>query len=172
MAEIKAIETRYKGYRFRSRLEARWAVFFEILGIDWDYEVEGYDLREFGYYLPDFWIADIDCFAEVKPGQFSFGEYEKCHALPAPCLLLDGPPRVGYFGVADYRDNLGPVDLCYRNYLSGERFQRVDLVHSVSKGRLYYSFGEELSPAIREEVKQAVLASRSARFEFGESGAA
>lgn len=29
MAEnIKAIETEYKGYRFRSRLEARWAVFF------------------------------------------------------------------------------------------------------------------------------------------------
>jgi hypothetical protein len=26
---IKAIETRYKGYRFRSRLEARWAVRFE-----------------------------------------------------------------------------------------------------------------------------------------------
>jgi hypothetical protein len=25
----KAIETHYKGYRFRSRLEARWAVFFD-----------------------------------------------------------------------------------------------------------------------------------------------
>jgi hypothetical protein len=29
--EIKAIETSYKGYRFRSRLEARWAVFFDAL---------------------------------------------------------------------------------------------------------------------------------------------
>ena len=27
--EIKPIETHYKGYRFRSRLEARWAVFFD-----------------------------------------------------------------------------------------------------------------------------------------------
>ena len=42
MNQIKAIETTYKGYRFRSRLEARWAVFFETLGIRWKYENEGY----------------------------------------------------------------------------------------------------------------------------------
>lgn len=51
---IKAIETRYKGYRFRSRLEARWAVFFDRLELDWEYEPEGFDLGQFGYYLPDF----------------------------------------------------------------------------------------------------------------------
>lgn len=33
---IKPIETKYKGYRFRSRLEARWAVFFDALGISWE----------------------------------------------------------------------------------------------------------------------------------------
>lgn len=43
---IKAIETSYKGYRFRSRLEARWAVFFDELGIKWEYEKEGYDLTD------------------------------------------------------------------------------------------------------------------------------
>lgn len=31
--DIKPIETHYNGYRFRSRLEARWAVFFDALGI-------------------------------------------------------------------------------------------------------------------------------------------
>ena len=35
---IKPIETIYKGYRFRSRLEARWAVFFDALGIEYEYE--------------------------------------------------------------------------------------------------------------------------------------
>ena len=30
---IKAIETEYNGYKFRSRLEARWAVFFDALGV-------------------------------------------------------------------------------------------------------------------------------------------
>lgn len=39
MSEIKPIQTRYKGYHFRSRLEARWAVFFDALGIAWKYEV-------------------------------------------------------------------------------------------------------------------------------------
>lgn len=43
---IKAIETQYKGYRFRSRLEARWAVFFDVLGIQWEYEPEGFDLTD------------------------------------------------------------------------------------------------------------------------------
>lgn len=44
MATLQAIETRYKGYRFRSRLEARWAVFFDTLGVQWEYEKEGYVL--------------------------------------------------------------------------------------------------------------------------------
>ena len=55
MSEIKAIETRYKGYRFRSRLEARWAVFFDALGIKWEYEPEGFDF-DGERYLPDFFL--------------------------------------------------------------------------------------------------------------------
>ena len=58
---IKAIETRYAGCRFRSRLEARWAVFFDTLGITWEYEPQGYELGGVGdwparRYLPDFLI--------------------------------------------------------------------------------------------------------------------
>ena len=56
MSEIKAIETYYKGYRFRSRLEARWAVFFDAAGIKYEYEPEGFDLGGGLYYLPDFRI--------------------------------------------------------------------------------------------------------------------
>jgi hypothetical protein len=56
---IKAIETHYKGYRFRSRLEARWAVFFDALGLDWEYEKEGFDLGEHGWYLPDFYLPQV-----------------------------------------------------------------------------------------------------------------
>jgi len=41
---MKAIPTRYAGCHFRSRLEARWAVFFDRLGVAWQYEPEGYDL--------------------------------------------------------------------------------------------------------------------------------
>ena len=63
---IKAIETRYKGYRFRSRLEARWAVFFDALNVDWQYEPEGYQLAS-GWYLPDFYLPDMRLWVEIKP---------------------------------------------------------------------------------------------------------
>lgn len=64
---IKAIETKYKGYKFRSRLEARWAVFFDALGVQWEYEKEGYDLGDAGYYLPDFWLPETKSYLEIKP---------------------------------------------------------------------------------------------------------
>lgn len=51
---MKPIETIYNGYRFRSRLEARWAVFFDALGVEYEYEPEGFDLGDGMYYLPDF----------------------------------------------------------------------------------------------------------------------
>ncbi len=80
---IKAIETQYQGYRFRSRLEARWAVFFDALGIKWEYEKEGYDLGELGWYLPDFWLPDKQVWVEVKPQMPSEEESEKIRALVA-----------------------------------------------------------------------------------------
>lgn len=65
--EIKAIETKYDGYRFRSRLEARWAVFFNELNIDYEYEPEGYKLNDGTLYLPDFYLPKFKIYAEVKP---------------------------------------------------------------------------------------------------------
>jgi hypothetical protein len=59
-----AIETLYKGYRFRSRLEARWAVFFDALGVDWQYEPQGYEVGG-QRYLPDFWLHMLG-WVEVK----------------------------------------------------------------------------------------------------------
>ncbi len=63
---IKAIETEYNGYKFRSRLEARWAVFFDALGIQYHYEPEGFDLDGV-YYLPDFYLDDYKIYIEIKP---------------------------------------------------------------------------------------------------------
>ena len=51
---IKAVETVYNGYRFRSRLEARWAVFFDALGVKYEYEPQGFELPSGKLYLPDF----------------------------------------------------------------------------------------------------------------------
>lgn len=69
-SELKAIETQYKGYRFRSRLEARWAVFLDHLGKQWEYEPQGFDLGAAGWYLPDFHISGSEeCWLEIKPDQ-------------------------------------------------------------------------------------------------------
>ena len=68
--DIKPIETIYNGYRFRSRLEARWAVFFDAAGIEYQYEPEGFEIKpvygEDTAYLPDFYLPEFDIYAEVK----------------------------------------------------------------------------------------------------------
>ena len=67
MDEIKAIETRYKGCRFRSRLEARWAVAFDVMNVPWEYEPEGFELPDGARYLPDFYLPDERTHVEIKP---------------------------------------------------------------------------------------------------------
>jgi hypothetical protein len=51
-----AIRTEYRGVLFRSKLEARWAVFFDTLGIPWEYEPRLYELPG-RWYRPDFLIS-------------------------------------------------------------------------------------------------------------------
>ena len=92
---IKAIETHYKGYRFRSRLEARWAVFFDALNIKWEYEPEGYNING-TLYLPDFYLPEYQMFCEVKPAGLSEVEIDKVNLLAmfsgCPCLMLIEAP--------------------------------------------------------------------------------
>lgn len=77
MNTIKAIETRYKNYHFRSRTEARWAVFFDVLQMNWQYEAEGYQLPS-GLYLPDFYLPRNEIFIEIKGLAFTSLEKQKC----------------------------------------------------------------------------------------------
>jgi hypothetical protein len=71
MGSIRPIETHYAGCHFRSRLEARWAVFFDALGIAWQYEVQGYKITNLNedrewWYLPDFFLPVTQTWVEVK----------------------------------------------------------------------------------------------------------
>lgn len=75
MTAIKYIPTEYSGLQFRSRLEARWAVFFDTLGVEWRYEHEGYQLPS-GWYLPDFWLPRSQVFVEIK-GTYPTGQEQK-----------------------------------------------------------------------------------------------
>ena len=95
---IVAIETRYAGCRFRSRLEARWAVFFDQLGITWEYEPEGY-ATSVGNYLPDFRIHVPDDYYpywfEVKPPDSLVDDRHRvlCVETAMPMIVARGMPR-------------------------------------------------------------------------------
>jgi len=78
MYKYTAIPTAYNGINFRSRLEARWAVFFDLTGLEWEYEPIDLD-----GWIPDFWVK-IPCdhsecsgshelYVEVKP-HMDFGK--------------------------------------------------------------------------------------------------
>jgi hypothetical protein len=75
MKTIKAIETVYNNIKYRSRNEARWSVFLDCLGIDFEYEPEGYEIKNGDQaikYLPDFFISKqsmfgCDLYIEIKP---------------------------------------------------------------------------------------------------------
>lgn len=78
---IKAIDTPYANHLFRSRLEARYAVYFDELGVSWEYEKEGFDLGNGLWYLPDFYLPKFGIYAEIKPIKFNFKEHQKCKRL-------------------------------------------------------------------------------------------
>lgn len=108
MEQIKAIETHYNGYRFRSRLEARWAVFFDAAGIRYEYEPEGFTLQNGLCYLPDFYLPDENIYVEVKPPRKgAWKEIQKASHFVGnqiQCLLLlsnipEYGPHVYYFPV-------------------------------------------------------------------------
>lgn len=74
---IRAIPTRYAGHFFRSRLEARWAVFLDYAGLRWEYEPEGFELGDGVRYLPDFWVPALGCWVEVKPEEPTVEEWRQ-----------------------------------------------------------------------------------------------
>ena len=166
---FKPIETRYKGYRFRSRLEARWAVFFDSLGIAWEYEKEGFDLAGH-WYLPDFWLPQVQMWAEVKGESLTGYESALCYKLADDTghevLILVGPPeyRAYPFIIGSFEDDGHTECDCYltRDYLDERRFYSCVGVDETEQRQQLEN---------DDTYVKAVNVARSARFEHGESGA-
>ncbi len=179
---IKPIETKYKGFRFRSRLEARWAVFMDALGIEYEYEKEGYDLGEEGWYLPDFWLPDFKAFLEIKPTRESILESrDKFRALCKlrPVIVVGGYPdnqvssSVGFvcFNFVP-KPTFHPFYWAYTDYpfisllMDGGSYlwNGCDVMYQFASTK-YFS----IAPIVRNPALIAAYdAGRQARFEHGE----
>lgn len=57
--------TFWRYYLFRSRLEARWALFFDFLGIDYLYEPKTFDMPDKTSYTPDFYLPMMNMWFEM-----------------------------------------------------------------------------------------------------------
>jgi hypothetical protein len=146
---MRPIETEYRGVIFRSRMEARWAVFFDQMEIGWVYEQESVSW-EHGTYTPDFFLPRFNCFAEVKPVWPTVMELRKMRAAAINgCLLLIGQP--------DFRDywllSLSDEQLVLVDPGTGDRFpdSRMDSVATMEWFSVAYH--------------RAIDASREARFD-------
>jgi hypothetical protein len=106
-ATVPGHATFYHNTRFRSMLEARWAVFFDVLGIGWIYEPGIYTLPGGVRYMPDFHIPCLNTMLEVKPRDYldginddtrKFTAYRKAYQLALVrdtmfVMLFAGEPR-------------------------------------------------------------------------------
>jgi len=169
---MEPIETEYKGYRFRSRLEARWAVIFEWMRVDWKYEPEGFTLPNEGRYLPDFYLPDFEAilqqttparksgiWIEVKGGEATQNERAKARELARE----SGLPTLIVCGV-------GESDVVWFYPHHGGQPMKNNLIDVLSY-MMYHNFKDGLYGCCLD-AEIALEKARSARFEHGEKGVA
>lgn len=103
-------ETNFNGTLYRSQTEARWAVFFDTLGVRFSYEPHTIDLSSGEKYLPDFFIDDFKAYFEVKPSNEKIVT-EEC--VKARQLAADRPGArvwLSIGGPAPKTPNVLPLD--------------------------------------------------------------
>lgn len=193
MAEIKTIETLYNGYRFRSRLEARWAVFFDEAGIPYEYEKDGF-VVDGKPYLPDFFLPWFNCYVEIKPDFMDdkrleqVGKLMESFSLNKPILLCIGEPIYSQMIMFDNGKSYPCkfVEGCvwyfngYENYFGYTKHfvsilcqtnKYVDFTASCTDG--IYNYSKEVGVhsnnyEFRYDFSQEKLKARQSRFEHGE----
>lgn len=167
---IEAVETSYKGYRFRSRLEARWAVFFDAMGLDWRYEHEGLH-TPYGAYLPDFVV-----FSKFNPGDYYFVEVK---GTPAQIThndvlrweyIVSSSRRFLALLAGDITSEPDDKQTIYALLMS-DGFYKLRYYKCTICHRICFSLQCECgaSTIVSPDIIRAFTSARSARFEHGET---
>ena len=169
---MKALNTLYKGNYFRSRTEARWAVYFDALGVDWEYEKEGYDLGDGVRYLPDFWFPKHKMYGEVKGEEnISDIDMDKMRRLVIQsqrpvCIFVGRPLKTIVTTITPMYDDPNNVHVNFPDHV----YDMGDLpFRDIVMGRDYeYGiFGCDSCLRNEEPFKSALLKAQTARFEHG-----
>ena len=163
----KVIQTFYNGYHFRSRTEARWAVFFDAIGFGYQYEPEGFVFyvgNEKVTYLPDFFINDFDLYIEIKHENF---EKETAYTelmlkllnFDKPVAVLCGPPKNGI----QMHLPVWEID-CDSGMKTGQWY--IEKSFFANSGDWYLNWTNDDELSFMSDI--GLHASRKARFEHGE----
>ena len=76
----KAIDTVFKGNRFRTELVARWAVFLDALDTSFVYEKEKFNLAGI-MFVPDFWVEDWNCWIVIGYDEPTDEDKDRCEKI-------------------------------------------------------------------------------------------
>lgn len=199
MYGLKIKDTYYKGIRFRSRLEAKWAVFFDACGVEWEYEPEGYDLRDGISYLPDFKLYGVvgrgagDLFVEVKGVMNDHAAYKLNKFIDIGMKNKDKRGKSGtallIVGWMPIGENINEIDEFMEdeayhddpyfeaNWPHPYNFETIDgdffAAHpGINKEGKFEIFGDDCSYLANRDDKRTLEAynkARQARFEFGDT---
>ena len=189
---LKPIPTEYKGHLFRSRLEARWAVFFDACGVEWEYEPEGFDLGDGIHYLPDFLLhgvvgrAEGDLYVEVK-GRMNAYDAEKIKRFAEAGMPENGKSSTAILVVSQIPDGNDALDIedyisekayadnhgfpCPFNFetIDGDYFAAHPGINLDGKFELFGDDSTYLCEMDENATVRAYKLARQARFEYGET---
>lgn len=155
---MNVIPTEYRKHYFRSRLEARYAVFWDSLGEKWVYEKEGFDLDGGDKYLPDFWLPRLETWVEIKGVEPDKTEIRKCRKLQfhteKDVAIFHGLPMENEGLLFGWDESNGGV------------FTETFAQWAIDDGFLTFT---DYPNGTAPEIARAEIRAKSARFEYGAS---
>lgn len=142
LKSIQAIKTRYGGYTFQSRTEARWAIFFNFLHMTYLYEPYTLDLGGRKCYTCDFLLPYAKKWVEIKGTYPTNQEVEKAKAL-CSYTCMDVYIFYGDVGTKAFQkrccNDVKIVGVLYRTDSSPERVETLGLVQCERCGTIQIS---------------------------------